>query len=65
MDTDSDDASTQPHSFDRLVVDSPSTSATKTTTSETQALINRKILQQLSSIGEKLDKIEQNQLKRR
>ena len=42
--SESDDASGQPCSFHRLVVDSPSTSASKTMTSDTQALINQNIL---------------------
>ena len=48
--SESDDASTQARSFDRLVVDSPSTSTSKTTTSDTQSLINQTILQQLTVI---------------
>ena len=36
--SESDNASTQPRSFDRLAVDSPSTSTSKTTPSDTQAL---------------------------
>ena len=59
VDTDSNDASTQPSSFDRLAVDSPSTSVSKTTTSDTQALINETILQQLTAISDRLNKIEQ------
>ena len=57
VDTDSDNASTQLRSFDRLTVDGPSTSANKTCNSDTQALINQTILQQLTAIGERLDKI--------
>ena len=51
LDTDSDNVSTQPCLFDRLVVNSPSTSASNITTSDTQALINLTILQQLTAIG--------------
>ena len=43
--SESDDAIAQPRSFDRLIVNSPSTSASKTTTSDTEALINQTILQ--------------------
>ena len=41
----SDDASTQPRSFDRLVVNNLSTSASKTVNLDAQALINQTILQ--------------------
>ena len=61
---DSDDAGTQPHSFDRLVSEGPSTSASKPMTSDTQALINQTILQQLTAIGEGLNKIEQKSVKK-
>ena len=54
----SDNASIPPRSFDRLVVDGPSTSASNATNSDTQALINQTILQQLTAIGELLNKIE-------
>ena len=57
-------ASTQPRLFDTLVVDSPSTSASKTTTSDAQALINQTILQQLTAISERLNKIEQKTVKK-
>ena len=57
----SDNAGAQPRSFDRLVVGSPSTSATKNMTSDTQTLINQSILQQLTAIGERLNKVEQKQ----
>ena len=57
----SDDAGAQPRSFDRLVVGSPSTSATKNMTPDTQTLINQSILQQLTAIGERLNKVEQKQ----
>ena len=50
--SESDNASTQACSFDRLVVDSSSTCTSKTLTLDTQALINQTILQQLSAIGE-------------
>ena len=43
--SDSDDAGTQPRSFDRLVSEGPSTSASKPTTPDTQALVNQTILQ--------------------
>ena len=62
--SENDDAGAQPRSFDRLVVDSPSTSASKTTTSDTQALINQTILQQLTAIGKMLNKIEQKTVKK-
>ena len=39
--SDSDDAGTQPRSFDRLSAEGPSTSANKHTTSDTQAIINQ------------------------
>ena len=55
----SDDASTKPRLFDRVIVDSPSTSAGKRTTYDTQALINQTILQQLTAISERLNKIDQ------
>ena len=57
-------ASTEPRSFDRLVVDSPSTSTSKPPTSDTQALINQTILKQLTAIGERLNKIEQKTVKK-
>ena len=57
--TDSDDVGSQPRLFDKLVVDGQSTSASKT--SDTQALINQTILQQLTAIGEWLNKTEQIQ----
>ena len=62
--SESDNASTQACSFYRLVVDSPSTSTSKTTTSDTQALINQTFLQQLTATGERLNKIEQKQVKK-
>ena len=62
--SESDNASAQLCSFDRLIVDSPSTSASKTTTSDTKALINQTILQQLTAIGERLNKIEQKTVKK-
>ena len=62
--SESDDASTQACSFDRLMVDSPSTSTSKTTTPDAQSLINQTILQQLTAIGERLDKIEQKIVKK-
>ena len=46
------------------MVDSPSTSTSKTTTSYTQCLINQTILQQSTAIGERLDKIEQKTVKK-
>ena len=64
VDTDSDDASTQTRSFDRLTVDDPSTSAKQISKSDTQDLINQTILQQLSIISERLNKIEQNPVKK-
>ena len=51
--SESDNVSTQVCSFDRLVVDSPNTSTSKTMTSDTQSLINQTILQQLTAIGER------------
>ena len=57
--SESDNASTQVRSFERLVVNSASTSTSKTSTLHTQALINQIILQQLSFIGERLDKMGQ------
>ena len=60
----SDIGSTRARLFDRLVVDSPSTSTSKTTTPDTQSLINQTILQQLTAIGERLDKIEQKTLRK-
>ena len=48
----------QGYLYDRLVVDSPSTSS-KITTSGTQSLINQTIFQQLTAIGKRLNKIEQ------
>ena len=62
--SDSDDAGTQPRSFDRLATEGPSTSANKHTTSDAQALINQTILQQLSAIGKCLNKIEQKSVKK-
>ena len=61
---DSINAGTQTCSFDRLASEGPSTSANKQTTSDAQALINQTILQQLSAIGERLNKIEQKSVKR-
>ena len=54
----SNDASTQACSFDRLVVDSPSTSTDKIVTLGTQSLINQ------TAIGERFDKIEQKTVKK-
>ena len=62
--SDSDDAGTQPQMFDRLASESLSTSADKQTTSDAQALIKETILQQLSAIGEQLNKIEQKSVKK-
>ena len=62
--SDSDDAGTQPHSFDRLAAEGPSTSANKHTTPDTQAIINQTILQHLSAISERLNKIEQKPIKK-
>ena len=62
--SESDDASTQVRSFDRPMVDSPGSSTSKTTTFDTQSLINQTILQQLTAIGERLDKIEQKTIKK-
>ena len=62
--SESDDASTQARSFDRLVVDSPNTSTSKNSTLDTQALINQTILQQLIAIGERLQKTEQKEVKK-
>ena len=64
MDTSqSGNTSTEVHSFDRLVVDSTSTtlstSASETVFSDTQSIINQTILQQLTAVGERLEKIEQ------
>ena len=53
------DVGTQACLFDRLVVNSPRTSTSKTVTADTQAVINQTILEQLSAIGDRLDKIEQ------
>ena len=62
--SDSDDASTQPRSFDRLAAEGPSTSANKQTISDAQAIINQTILQHLSTISERLNKIEQKSIKK-
>ena len=62
--SDSDDAGTQPRSLDRLASEGPSTSVNKQTTSDAQAIINQTILQQLSAIGERLNKIEQKSIKK-
>ena len=61
---DSDDAGTHTCSFNRLTSEGPSTSASKSMTSDTQALINQTILQQLTAIGERLQKIEQKSVKK-
>ena len=42
----------------------PNTSASEITTSDTQALINQTIQQQLTAIGERLNKIEQMPVKK-
>ena len=60
---DSDDVSTKLCSFDRLAVNNPNTSASKTATLDTQALINQTILQQLTAIGKWFTKIEQKTVK--
>ena len=52
--SESNDASTQPRLFDRLVLDGSSTSASKTTNSDTKALINQNILEQLTAIEKRL-----------
>ena len=62
--SDSDDAGTQPRSFDRLATEGPSTSTNKQTTSDTKAIINQTILQHLSAISEWLNKIEQKSIKK-
>ena len=62
--SDSDDAGTQPRSFDRLAAEGPSTSVNKQMTSDAQAIINQTILQHLSAIGERLNKIEQKSIKK-
>ena len=59
----SNDASTQ-RSFHRLIVESPSTSTSKSTTSDTQAVVNQSLLQQLAAIGERLNKIEKITVKK-
>ena len=58
--SESDDAGTQPRFFDRLATECPSTSAIKQTTSNTQAIINQTILQHLSAISERLNKLSRN-----
>ena len=65
MDTlESDNTSTQVCSFDRLMGGSPSTSTSKNSTLDTQALINQTILQQLSAIGEGLQKLSRKKLRK-
>ena len=54
----SDDTSTQVRTFDRLV------KVSKITTSDTQSLINQAILQLLTAIGERLDKMEWKTVKK-
>ena len=56
--SDSDDVSTQGRSFDRLQSENPSTSAAVSD----QALVNQQILAQLSVIGIRLHKLEQEKL---
>ena len=45
-------------------MDSPSTSISKTVASDTQSIINQTIFQQLTTIGERLNKIEQKTVKK-
>ena len=54
--SDSNDVSTQEHSFDRLHLETSSTSAAVSD----QALTNQKILTQLSAMGTRLEKLERN-----
>ena len=62
--SESDDAGTQPRSFDRLELDCPSSSASKPTNFDTPVLSNQTILQQLTAIGERLNKIQQKPVKK-
>ena len=59
--SDSDDGSTQGRSFDRLQMENPSTSAAVSD----QALVNQQILAQLSAIGTRLEKLEQDKVHRK
>ena len=59
--SDSDDGSTQGHSFDRLQMENPSTSAAVSD----QALVTQQILTQLSAIGTRLEKLEQDKVHRK
>ena len=61
---DSDNVGTQTRSFDRLMINSPSTATSKVVTVDTQAVINQTILKQLSVIGDRLDKIEGEKIKK-
>ena len=56
--SDSDDMSTQGRSFDRLQAENPSTSAAVSD----QTLVNQQILAQLSAIGTRLEKLEQDKV---
>ena len=56
--SDSDDVSTQGHSFDHLQAENPSTSAAVSD----QTLVNHQILAQLSAIGTRLEKLEQDKI---
>ena len=59
--SDSDDGSTQGHYFDRLQAENPSTSAAVSD----QAIVNQQILAQLSSIGTRLEKLEQDKVSKK
>ena len=59
--SDSDDVSTQGRSFDRLQVENPTTSAAV----PDQTLVNQQILAQLSAIGTRLEKLEQNKVSKK
>ena len=59
--SDSDDVSTQGRSFDRLQAENPSTSAAVSD----QTLVNQQILAQLSAIGTRLEKLEQDKVNKK
>ena len=59
--SDSDDMSTQGRSFDRLQAENPSTSAAVSD----QTFVNQQILAQLSAIGTRLEKLEQDKVNKK
>ena len=59
--SDRDDVSTQGRSFDRLQAENPSTSAAVSD----QTLVNQQILAQLSAIGTRLEKLEQDKVNKK